>query len=264
MAFSRNTQLAACNLLQWHSHSGIDSLMLRLGVDRLSSAPTGENKEKRLNALFRHIQQSPNAAHDGKLVTQLLIEEAAILLKDNKYVQNSGNGQKFLNSLNADGFSIVDGNLRAAFPPSLDLPAADDEVHQLLAQYNLRVSLGHLDQAIASHAAGLWAAANSQLRTFYESFFDEIALLIVPNCESIKAGETRRQKLAEIKFLDRNLNEWSDDGKNFVNGTFKRLHPDGSHPGLSDEEDSTFRLHLMVLNARLFLRRLRAGLSRSI
>ena len=51
---------------------------------------------------------------------------------------------------------------------------------------------------------------------------------------------------------------WSNDGKNLVNGVLKRLHPQGSHPGLSDEEDCTFRLHLVLVLARFFLRRLDA------
>jgi hypothetical protein len=63
-------------------------------------------------------------------------------------------------------------------------------------------------------------------------------------------------------FLSRDLNEWSDDGKNFINGVFKRLHPQGSHPGLSDEEDYTFRLHLVLLIPRLLLRRLNTSLGR--
>jgi hypothetical protein len=37
---------------------------------------------------------------------------------------------------------------------------------------------------------------------------------------------------------------------------FRRLHPAGSHPGLSDEDDSTFRLHLVLLVARNLLRRI--------
>jgi integrase len=44
-------------------------------------------------------------------------------------------------------------------------------------------------------------------------------------------------------------------GGGFVNGLAKRLHPQGSHPGLSDQEDSTFRLHTVLLTARLLLER---------
>ena len=39
------------------------------------------------------------------------------------------------------------------------------------------------------------------------------------------------------------------------NGLFNRLHPEGNHPGLSDEDDSTFRLHIVIIVARLLLRR---------
>ena len=44
--------------------------------------------------------------------------------------------------------------------------------------------------------------------------------------------------------------------KNYVNGLFKMLHTEGSHSGLSDMEPSTLRLHLVMLTARTFLRRL--------
>ena len=56
-------------------------------------------------------------------------------------------------------------------------------------------------------------------------------------------------------FLSRHLNEWADNGTGFVNGLVKRLHPQGAHPGLSDEEDSTFRLHVILLTARMLITR---------
>lgn len=34
------------------------------------------------------------------------------------------------------------------------------------------------------------------------------------------------------------------------------LHTEGAHPGLSDEDHSTFRLHIVLVTARIFLRRL--------
>jgi hypothetical protein len=124
MAFSRNTQLAACNLLQWHTHSGIDSLMLRLGLDYLSQGGMGGNKEIRLNGLFQYIHKHPGAVHDGRPLVQLVIEEAAQLLLD-KYARRRPAAEAFLDALRADGFDVVDGQLRAAFPETLDLVAAD-------------------------------------------------------------------------------------------------------------------------------------------
>jgi hypothetical protein len=169
-----------------------------------------------------------------------------------------------IRSIERDGFILENGVLRRTLPEVLDLPAADDEVHLLLDRHRLTTPRGHLDQGTQAHSEGNWAAANGQFRTFLESLFDEIALLVDPtHAPATSTGENRRQLLANLPtpFLSRQLNEWSNDGKNFVNGTFKRLHPQGSHPGLSDEEDSTFRLHLVLLTARLFLRRLDATLA---
>lgn len=62
-----------------------------------------------------------------------------------------------------------------------------------------------------------------------------------------------------IGFLAVDRNEWTQDGKNYFNGLFKMLHTDGSHPGLSDEDHCTFRLHIVLVTARTFLRRLWQG-----
>jgi hypothetical protein len=250
--FSRSTLLEACNLLatSLDYHGQVDDLFYRWGLDNLAEQSAG-SKIQRFRELFRHLKDHPETTHDGRVLIELVVETAA------SFVSRRG-GDAFLRALERDGFVVDGGKVRRALPEALDLPAADDEVHVLLDRYALRTSQGHLDQAIRAHSQGHWAAANSQLRTFYESLFDEIALLVDPKSSGIKPGEARRQRLANLSppFLSRDLNEWSDDGKNFINGVFKRLHPQGSHPGLSDEEDCTFRLHLVLLIARLCLRRL--------
>lgn len=150
--------------------------------------------------------------------------------------------------------------LRAALPGDVDLPATDDEVHQLLKHFDFGTALGHLDQAIEAHTRGEWAAANSQTRTFIESLFDGIAHHIDPAAAAAAgSSENRRAWLAERGFLSKQRNEWTNDGKNYINGLFKMLHTEGSHPGLSDDDRSTFRLHVALVTARTFLRRLRNG-----
>ena len=145
------------------------------------------------------------------------------------------------------------------------MPQADNEVHALLDELDMEVAKGHLDQAIDNHARGQWAAANAQLRGCMQELFDVVAVRLEPEASAgLKPGENRRRLLARRQppFLYEDLGEWGQDGKNFVNGMFKRLHGHGAHPGLSDEEDCTFRLHLVLVVARLFLRRaksLRAG-----
>ncbi len=165
----------------------------------------------------------------------------------------------FARGLTRDGYVLAwddygrNPTLRAALPEELQLPATDDEVHELLKGFRFTTPLGHLDQAIEAHARGDWAAANSQLRTFMESLFDDIARDVRPaEAAQRPTSENRRALLAEIGFLATDRNEWTQDGKNYINGVFKMLHTDGSHPGLSDEDHSTFRLHLVLITARTF------------
>jgi hypothetical protein len=56
-------------------------------------------------------------------------------------------------------------------------------------------------------------------------------------------------------FFIAGLNGWDFQGGGFMESFFRRLHPQGAHPGLSAEEDSTFRLHLVLLVGRQLLRR---------
>ena len=89
-----------------------------------------------------------------------------------------------------------------------------------------------------------------------ESLVDAIANSLRPNKAQGLTPENQRALLGEIGFFSTERKEWTGDGKNYVNGLFKMLHTEGSHSGLSDREHSTFRLHLVLLTARTFLRRL--------
>ena len=134
-----------------------------------------------MHQLFRYLQDNPEAELDGRTLVQAVAEEAVRLALANRFLLERGAFDPLIRSLERDGFVIEEGRLRAALPGNLDLPAADDEVHILLDRYALTTPMGHLDQAIDSHGRGNWAAANGQLRTFYESLFDEIALLVDQN-----------------------------------------------------------------------------------
>jgi len=167
----------------------------------------------------------------------------------------------FLRALARDGYSLrVDADdgavsLLPMVPPDLELPIVDDEVHQLLKDFDLLEPLGHLDQAIAAHRQGNWASSNAQLRSFLESLVLGIATRFYGAPASTKL-EDCIALLAQRGFLLIDLNEWQNDGKDFTHGLFKRLHPQGSHAGLSNEDDSAFRLHVVLVTARLLLRRL--------
>lgn len=268
--FTRPTLLAAVALLDARlSHAKFDHLVLRLGLEQGIAADSSASVSKKAAQLGRLL-----LVNGSELVQTLdgtvTLAEAAVREAVALTLSSAGGfpeQERLLRALALDGFVVewsVDGRrpplLRAALPSEIDLPATDDEVHQLLKHFDFRVALGHLDQAIEAHTRGDWAAANSQTRTLVESLFEQIAGHIDP-AEAATAGssENRRAWLAERGFLSKDRKEWTNDGKNFINGLFKMLHTEGSHPGLSDEERSTFRLHLALVTVRTFLRRLKNG-----
>ena len=139
----------------------------------------------------------------------------------------------------------------------LSLTQRETEVESRLLKLGFTVAEGHLKQAVSAHTRGEWAAANSQMRTFVESLFDSFADKLLP-APPPTTSHGRREQLARLSppFIDPALNEWDFTSNNgFVQGFWKRLHPSGSHPGLSDEDDCTFRLQMVYLVAHRFLKR---------
>jgi hypothetical protein len=259
MSFSRRTIIAAANMLQQGGNARLDTLALELGLEG-TAALTGYSLQNRTNALSSFLLSNPDhQTPDGENLTTAVVGKAVgAVMNIVSGSSGEGFGEALTNSLERDGYVIVDSRLRRTLPEVCDLPAADDEVHVLLKQHNFQTSEGHLGQAIDAYARRNRASANAQLRAFMEGLLDEIAIALDPSAAALKNSEVRRQLLANRTppFLSKTLNEWSDDGKNFINGLFKRLHAQGAHPGLSDEEDCTFRLHLVLLVARLLLRRI--------
>jgi hypothetical protein len=263
--FTRRTILAATDLMADWGHTNIDRFLLECGLEE---TVRGSSRADRANALGKHLIDNPDAlGADGENLT-----DSAVGKLVERAVRNStvGYPSEFSfdvfrqdypalhRGLKRDGFTVEDGQLRRALPEALDLPRADDEVHALLNRYGLAVSTGHLDQGIAAHARGDWAAANAQFRSFIESLFDSIAAHLAGGAALPPAGNQRRTWLANRNppFFLAHLNEWDGQGHGFIEAFFRRLHPAGAHPGLSHEDDSTFRLHLVLLVARDLLRRI--------
>lgn len=264
--FTRPTLLAALEVIQSGGHNALDRAVLQLGLERQVSADPGQGVAKKGHALSRAVLDSISELLDtleGSMTRgEAAVREAIRQLRPNTPDQAVND---LVRGLARDGFIVEQdinggpGRLRAALPGEIQLAETDDEVRQLLRHFGFNVPAGHLEQAIEAHTRGDWAACNSQLRTFMESLLDTIAHWIrkapVPLGE---LAENRRAYLAEkALFLSIDRKEWSPDGKAYIPGLFKMLHTEGSHPGLSNEDHATFRLHLVLVTARTFLRRLR-------
>lgn len=269
--FTRPTIIAANELMarRVNTHSELNRIVLRLGLERDIPVDSSLGIEKKVDRLGRLIIEGGAAVIttiDGQLtLAEAFARETVVLCQQNSSEIEQNH---FERGLARDGYVIVWGDrgaapiLRAALPEELDLPATDDEVRTLLKYFGFTTTAGHLDQAIQTHTRGEWAAANAQMRTFIEGLLNDIARQVDPSAAGQQQGaENRRALLAsdQIGFLSMPRKEWTADGKNFINGLMKMLHTEGAHPGLSDEDHSTFRLHLVMVTARTFLRRLQQG-----
>ncbi len=164
------------------------------------------------------------------------------------------------NSLKRDGYIIKERSIKKMLPNEIEEAKTESELFTLLNKFNLSTTKGHLEQAIRNHSQGNWAGANGQFRPFVESLLIDICKFLLPNnkCESANTAINLLSKTVTPPFLRSDLNEVENPNCNkpFIEGFWKRLHPEGTHPGLSDEEDSTFRYHITIVVAYYLLKRL--------
>ncbi len=259
--FSRITIVRALDLLGslYGYHNQVDKFCLLYELEDVAPKDVGAILSRILR-ITEHLIRNPDlkGPEGGSLIFEII--EHIISVAQEQY--NYSHDNKYIaleNSLRRDGYIIEDGKLKSSLPDIAQLSEKENELFSLLEKYNFSTEKGHLDQAIKAHTRGDWAAANAQLRSFMEGLFDSIAEKLAPKQEILpQHAHSRRIWLSQNpspSFFQSDLNEWQNDGKGFVQGLFKRLHPQGSHPGLSDEEDSTFRLHLVILTGLHYLRR---------
>jgi hypothetical protein len=165
------------------------------------------------------------------------------------------------NGLKRDGYVVEGDIVKKLLPKEIEEAKIESELEASLDKFNFSQTKGHLSQAVSAHSQGNWASANSQFRTFIESLLIEINNYLLPGNPVSTAAKAIKllSETASPPFLRTDLNEVavSKDDDAFVSGLWVRLHPDGSHPGLSDEDDCSFRYHISVIFANYLLRRLK-------
>lgn len=259
MSFSRATIIEALRSLEGWTTNEFDRYLLRFSLEDVIPASMG-SKPTRINRLIEYFISNPH--QNGPGGSNIILETIEFILKKHSSGLSTAplthSFPALSHSLNLDGYSINDdGTLKTIVPVSLPMAPKQTVVEQLLTTHDFTVADGHLKQALKAHTRGDWAAANSQMRVFVESLFDHFAdrLLAAPLPPS---SHLRKEKLAGLNppFIDPTLNEWDfSQPKGFLQGFWNRLHPSGSHPGLSDEDDCTFRLQLVFIVAHRFLKR---------
>lgn len=246
--FSNSTilEIAKCN--NFKTHDEIDRFALTF---ELSPHIKGEYLKQKETSIAKYLLSHQN--DKGPNGSSLAVEILEYSVK-NGNITRSCQKSELINALERDGYELTDVGVRRVLPKELAMLATENKLVAILRARGFIVALGHYEQAIAAHGRGEWAAANAQLRTFVEEFFNRTQELICPG--SYNSSQDRKAALAKCGFFVSEHNEFLNYGNGFVEGFWKRLHSEGSHPGLSERSHSTFRLHLVILVIQYFAARL--------
>jgi hypothetical protein len=260
LKFSKNTILELVDAFNFTTHDQVWNIITRFDLDSVVGGGSISNKEV---ALKSYLIGNPDLKGPGgsALVLELiefLFDRAcgnALHPKDPQEVF-----PRLVHALKQDGYTVDGLKLKTLLPEVTPIAQEEDQMMHLLSTHSFTTAGGHFKEAIAAHTRGEWAACNGQLRPFVEDLLDQIAnKLSEGKTLGLPSSHARREWLAAgcvPPFLDPSLNEWEVGGTaGFVQGFWKRLHPAGPHPGLSDEEDATFRLHIVIIVAGYYLRR---------
>ena len=250
--FSRGTLLELVKALNLSTKNEVEELAIKYDIENEIS---GQYMKEKVTSISKYLIENTTILGPNGANLQYEILEYAIDRYKSSYKFEPFNEQysELTNLLKKDGFEISDNVIRRILPSQLPLVTQESELENLLSKYNFTVAKGHYDQAVAAHSRGEWASANAQLRSFIEELFNTLQLRICPG--NYPNSQQKKQALAQSGFFISEYNEFLSNGTGFVEGFWKRLHPSGSHPGLSEEPDSTFRLHMVILVAHYFMKR---------
>ena len=267
----RGAVVVACDILNGiKTNAEVETLLLEHGLNEYVSS--GGSVAKTILALKSFAVKFPNQEvqtdFGPKPIARLIIEKAIELVgwkqaqaslweKLDRYLQLDGLSlEKDVTDNWGSGRVVIKG-LVASLPELAELPATVNELDVLLSKHSLIVSSRHLSSAKENIAQADWEAANSQCRTFLEAVTDAIADKLFPVEAAAKSsGLQKRQLLAEKGFLSTDKHEFSDGNKQaYLPGLAKLLHPDGSHPGISNQDDAMFRLQTVIVTTRWLLKR---------
>lgn len=275
--FNRMTVVAAAEVIgDFNSHSDMEILEVQWGIAGRCGA-TSKSARVASWARIAAEEDLQVLTESGQVhIARALVETA---IRAPSRCQQSDAWKKLVAGLRFDGFELVESrteiepdnpwdapeikttvDLVRMLPsdiPELDFREAESEVELLLERHGFTIAHGHLRQAISAFSRGEWAGANGALRNFYEGYLNEIAVALGYTGDG--NAKAKRDYLGNLQppFLLTDYNEWNANNQKpqYVQGLMSRMHPHGGHPGLSEEEDATFRLQISLVTARLFLRR---------
>lgn len=258
-------------------HNQLETYLIKFDLDDKLSFNNGDSIETKKLAILKYLISNQEVRDIFQnLIVLNVVEDRIFFLLDDMYGGFDKRKKEFesfptlYTYLRYDGFDIDVKNkkLIRTLPDDLKVSEKEDSIKSVLNKYKFTTTIGHYDQAKGSYLSGNYAAVNSQLRPYVESLFMEMA-------KHIKTVESSNQDITSIipinattsmqilskcnkPILDVALNEWDGQNKGFVEGFWKRLHPQGSHPGLPTIDESVYRFQLVLLVTNNIINRFNA------
>lgn len=266
------------------SHKSLDRELQLMDLDSRGINLTGSIPNKK-SAVEKYLIENPDVQDNhGERVVVRIVNRYIKRLLNAEWPYSQGfdyekkefpEAKDFYRYLRFDGYDIDfnEGCLKMADEEYLDTSKKEDEILDFLNEYGFITTKGHYNQAKGSYMGNNFAALNGQLRTFVESLFQEMGSYIKV-CEfdndSLKAfncidAQSGMQILAKCvhPILKSYLNEWGEENTGYFPAFWRRLHPEGSHPGLPDLDETLYRFQLVVLNVHLIIKRFKLNYPRS-
>lgn len=248
--FSGVTIIELINALDLRTHAGIEEFGMRFDIEECID---GSGVEPKLVSIKRFLKDNPGRV--GPLGAPLIQEIFEYYLersfgwhkKRGWDIDLSQVPEQLMHALRRDGFTTDGSTLIPLLPDETELELVESELEAMLDEGHFATAKGHLTQGRSAFVRGDWAAANGCFRSAVESLLIELSNQ--RGSQAVDKGGAAIGSLAQAAnpLVHKRLNEWDGQGKGFMEGFWKRLHPEGPHPGLSDEEDCTFRMQLIVV-----------------
>lgn len=234
-----------------HTHTQLDTLILKLGLSRHAEAG-GFSKQQRLHNLVSSIRSLGNTREGERLILSLAREfletrVGDIDTPDPRHSSWSRTLEPLRESLAADGWLFEDGRLRPTTPSPAALAPEMSELERDLNALGFATALTHYRQAVDNFASGNYEAANGQLRSFLESLYIEVC--------SEKTGTTASDATGALQRL-RQSHQLDVGEFNLTRGLLEVSNQRGAHQGLTHRQEAQFRLHFSTALGHYLVSRL--------
>jgi hypothetical protein len=272
---SNNTISEIANCLNDFSKLDIERIYILFNLGHLLyPADDSISTKKRINTLVEFMKSTrpgPSSKYfamdllkyvvDQNYNSKVASDRAAIFSSNENFEESFSKRYPLLvNSLKRDGYIIKGSAVIKLLPNEIVEANTESELVRLLEKFHFETSKAHLREAIANHTSGQWSSANSQFRTYVESVLVDISNKLLPKntCTAASTAIKLLSETANPPFLKKELNEVDKEKGDlgYVTALFKRLHPQGSHPGIPDDYDCTFRYHTVIVFSYYLLHRL--------